>query len=218
MTKMTFSDDVQIPGKILPAGTYWFRLLDSESDRHIVQVFDSENRHLVTTVLAIPNYRLRPTGHTRVSFDERAAGQPQAIKAWFYPGDNVGQEFVYDKSAIMSANAAVVSTATVADNTPVAPVTPAPVTDDTQPVQATPATPIVDNSADQTPAATVTPDVTPQSTDQPVTTSPEPSTDNTDATPESLPKTGSELPLIAFFGSSALGIGAALSALRRRVS
>src|ERR1043165_870660 len=99
-TSVTFSAPVEIPGvnaQVLPAGTYIFKLLDSLSDRHIVQVFNKEENHIYATILAIPNYRLRATDKTVMTFAERAAGQPQAIRAWFYPGDNWGQEFVYPK-------------------------------------------------------------------------------------------------------------------------
>jgi hypothetical protein len=101
LTRVTFSQPVEIPGisaQILPAGTYVFRLLDSLSDRHIVQIFNEDQSHLYANILAIPNYRLRPTDETVITFSERAAGTPQAIRAWFYPGDNSGQEFVYPKS------------------------------------------------------------------------------------------------------------------------
>ena len=100
-TIMTFSQAVEVPGKILPAGTYTFRLLDSQSDRHIVQIFDADNTHLITTVIAINDYRLRPTGETVVKFSEQPADAPEALKAWFYPGDNFGQEFVYPKKRAM---------------------------------------------------------------------------------------------------------------------
>src|SRR6185369_1355149 len=99
-TSVTFSGPVEIPGagaQVLPAGTYVFRLLDSQSDRHIVQVFNEDESHLYATILAIPNYRLQATDKTVMTFAERAAGEPQAIRAWFYPGDNSGQEFVYPK-------------------------------------------------------------------------------------------------------------------------
>jgi hypothetical protein len=99
-TSVTFSGPVEIPGvgaQVLPAGTYVFRLLDSQSDRHIVQIFNKDESHLYATILAIPNYRLRATDKTVMTFAERAAGEPQAIRAWFYPGDNSGQEFVYPK-------------------------------------------------------------------------------------------------------------------------
>ena len=100
-TTVTFSAPVEIPGinaQVLPAGTYVFRLLDSLSDRNVVQIFNSNQSHLYATILAIPNYRLRATDKTVMTFAERAAGEPQAIRAWFYPGDNFGQEFVYPKT------------------------------------------------------------------------------------------------------------------------
>jgi hypothetical protein len=100
-TTVKFSAPVEIPGvgaQVLPAGTYVFRLLDSQSDRHIVQVFNKDESHIFATILAIPNYRLRATDKTVMTFAERSAGSPQAIRAWFYPGDNSGQEFVYPKT------------------------------------------------------------------------------------------------------------------------
>jgi hypothetical protein len=99
-TTVSFSAPFEIPGvnaQVLPAGSYVFRLLDSLSDRHIVQVFSKDETHIYATILAIPNYRLKATDKTVMTFAERAAGQPQAIRAWFYPGDNWGQEFVYPK-------------------------------------------------------------------------------------------------------------------------
>jgi hypothetical protein len=100
---VTFSSPVEIPGVhlagwgILPAGTYVFKLLDSQSDRHVVQIFDKDESKIYATILAIPNYRLKPTDKTVITFTERPAGQPEALRAWFYPGMNAGQEFVYPK-------------------------------------------------------------------------------------------------------------------------
>jgi hypothetical protein len=96
-TVMTFNQPVEIPGQILPAGTYTFVLLDSPSDRHIVQIFNADGSQIIATVLAINNYRLKPTGDTVVKFAERSGDNPEALKGWFYPGDNFGQEFVYPK-------------------------------------------------------------------------------------------------------------------------
>jgi hypothetical protein len=96
-TVVTFSQDVEVPGKILPAGTYTFQLLDSLSDRHIVQIFNADGSHIIATILAINNYRLEPTGETVMKFSERPGDSPEALRAWFYPGDNFGQEFVYPK-------------------------------------------------------------------------------------------------------------------------
>jgi len=97
-TKVTFNEPVQVPGKVLPAGTYVFRLQESSSNRHIVQIYNEDHTKLITTVLAIPNQRLEPTGKTVLTYDERPADQPVALAAWFYPGDNFGQEFAYPKS------------------------------------------------------------------------------------------------------------------------
>jgi LPXTG-motif cell wall-anchored protein len=98
LTKLTFAEPVEVSGTVLQPGTYWFSLLDSSSDRHVVQIWNGDRSQLITTVLAIPNYRLRPTGNTVVKFSERPTGTPEAIRAWFYPGDNFGQEFVYPKT------------------------------------------------------------------------------------------------------------------------
>jgi hypothetical protein len=99
LTVVTFSAPVEIPGgKVLPAGTYTFKLLDSLGDRNIVQIFDKNRTKLYATVLAIPDYRPNPSDKTIIKFSETASGGPVAIKEWFYPGDNYGQEFVYPKS------------------------------------------------------------------------------------------------------------------------
>jgi len=97
-TVMTVSETIQVPHKVLPAGTYVIKLLDSPSDRHIVQIFNADETKLITTILAIPNYRLEPTGDTVFTFWEMPPGQPRALRAWFYPGDNFGQEFAYPKT------------------------------------------------------------------------------------------------------------------------
>ncbi len=97
-TKLTFSAPVELPGVSLSAGTYWFTLMNDDADRNIVQVWGADRMHLLATILAIPDYRLQPTGKTVIKFSERPAGTPEAIRAWFYPGDNYGREFVYPKS------------------------------------------------------------------------------------------------------------------------
>lgn len=101
-TVFTFSGPVEIPGQVLPAGTYVFKLLDSSSNRDVVQVFDKNETHLIGTFLAIPDYHLTPRGKTIITFEERAAGSPEAVKAWFYPGMNYGHEFVYPRAKAMA--------------------------------------------------------------------------------------------------------------------
>lgn len=97
-TKITFKEPVQVPGKVLPPGTYFFKLLDSPAERHVVQIFNEDHTQLITTVLAVPNQRLEPAGKTILTYQERPSDQPMALNAWFYPGDNFGQQFVYPKS------------------------------------------------------------------------------------------------------------------------
>jgi len=96
-TVVTFNSPVQLPGIALPSGTYVFKLADSLSNRNIVQVFNADESQILTTILAIPNYQLEPKEETVLKFEERPSNQPDAIRAWFYPGDNFGQEFVYPK-------------------------------------------------------------------------------------------------------------------------
>ena len=97
-TTFTFSGPVEIPGQVLSAGTYVFKLADSASDRSVVQVFNQDQNHFCGTFLTIPDYRLKPAGKPIITFDERAAGSPEAVRAWFYPGENYGHEFVYPKA------------------------------------------------------------------------------------------------------------------------
>jgi hypothetical protein len=100
-TILTFSGPVQVPGATLPAGSYVFKLADIPGNRHVVQVFDKDEKKIYTTMLAVPNERLEPTDEPVVLFAERAAGSPQAIKVWYYPGNRTGNEFVYPKSQAM---------------------------------------------------------------------------------------------------------------------
>ena len=96
-TVFAFSGPVEIPGQVLSVGTYVFKLADASSDRNTVQVFNKNETHLYGTFLAIPDYRIKPAGKTIITFEERSAGSPEAVKAWFYPGENYGHDFVYPK-------------------------------------------------------------------------------------------------------------------------
>ena len=95
LTYLTFSQAVAIPGHVLPAGTYTFRLADTSSDRHIVQIFDQAGTQLIATLLTIPDRRLEPTDDTVIKLGEPSGSAPPAITKWFYPGDSSGQEFFY---------------------------------------------------------------------------------------------------------------------------
>jgi hypothetical protein len=95
-TVVTISGPVEIPGnKVLPGGTYVFRLLDSTGTKNVVQVFNRDETDLLATLLAVTDYRDAPTDQTIITFSERPAGQPEALHYWFFPGDTVGLQFVY---------------------------------------------------------------------------------------------------------------------------
>jgi hypothetical protein len=113
-TVITFTEPVIVAGVpvvTLEPGKYVLLIDESYSNRHIVRIFNERQDKLFTTVLAIPNYRLRPSDKTEIALWETPIGNPRALKAWFYPGDNFGQEFVYPKG--LAANIARESGSTV---------------------------------------------------------------------------------------------------------
>jgi len=95
-TTMTFSQPIQLPGQVLPAGTYVFQLADPNSTRNIVQIFNSD-RILVATLDTITVQRPQPTDDTAVTLAKQGPGKPDALMKWFYPGRETGNEFVYSK-------------------------------------------------------------------------------------------------------------------------
>jgi len=191
-TVITFSQPVEIPGQVLPAGTYTFALVDSLSDRNIVRIFNADGSQIIATILAINNYRLKPTDQTVIKFEERSGDNPEAMKAWFYPGDNFGQEFVYPRQRAIEL--------AVAEKEPV----PA-IAAETLPLDLKTA-PIVAVTPEQkevpvAEAITTTPPVT-ETTTPVAAADPKPLlAENT----TSLPKTASPVPLIALLGLASLG-------------
>lgn len=223
-TIITTNVPLQIPGKILPAGKYVLRLVESLSNRHIVQVMNESEDKVEATIIAIPNYRLQPTGETRFGFWETPAGTTPALRSWFYPGDNFGQEFAYPKSfaATLSATnkdavptlnddhaaAAQMAAARIAANQPVS-----------EPAVA--ATPVevakVEVAKVETapePVAAVAP------TPEPVSPTPAPTVAMEQSTTPTrmaatLPKTATSLPIVALGGLMLLVAGLSLKAFPR---
>ncbi len=93
-TIMTVKQSIQVPGKVLPAGTYVLKLLNS-GDPTLVSIFNADETDLITTVRGVPDSRPETAGKVILQFEERASGQPEALKEWFYPGDDTGVEFIY---------------------------------------------------------------------------------------------------------------------------
>jgi hypothetical protein len=94
---LSFSDAVMIPGTTLQPGKYVFKLLDTSSSRHVVQVLRAEGdgNEQVALTQAVPLKRVETKGDIVLRFNPTEAGDPPAIKAWFYPGSNFGHQFVY---------------------------------------------------------------------------------------------------------------------------
>jgi hypothetical protein len=200
-TTVKFSAPVEIPGvgaQVLPAGTYVFKLLDSQSDRHIVQIFNTRGDHVYATILAIPNYRLKATNKTVMTFRERAAGDPEAIRAWFYPGRNWGEEFVYPKKRAIEL-AKITNLPVLAMPTELA-------TNLTLPVASADEPPVIALKAAPIEAVKPTGEVVAMNE---VVETPPVETAAAAQTP-TLPKTASLLPLLGLIGLLSLGAGFAL--------
>jgi hypothetical protein len=216
-TVITFSGPVEIPGVhlkgwgVLPAGTYVFKIMDSQSNRHIVQIFNEDETRVYATILAIPNYRLRATDKTVVTFRERPAGQPEALRAWFYPGRNWGEEFVYPKAKAVELAKATNTTVlyTIADfplevTKPMLTVTEPEVLQ----LREAPVMAIKPTGEEVELAAVVTP---------PPAAELEPDTAPEQVAAVTLPKTASPLPLIALLGLLGLGGAWTLRLAQKRI-
>jgi len=128
LTYFTFSGPVEMPGIVLPAGTYKFELADPDSSRRVVRVSDKEGDKIHVIFLSISDQKMEPSDKPLVMFMEAAAGAPEAVKAWFYPGETQGYEFVYPHdqalkiakavhSTVLTAKGAVTGTTQASDTT-----------------------------------------------------------------------------------------------------
>jgi hypothetical protein len=94
-TVVTFDQDVAIPGQVLPAGTYVFKLLRTQSDRNIVQVWDGGESQLIAALLTIGDYSTEAPDNAYFVLDNNEEGYPPALVSWSYPGENTGRAFIY---------------------------------------------------------------------------------------------------------------------------
>lgn len=212
-TYVTTSQAIEVPGAVLPPGKYVFKLMESQSDRHIVQIMNAAENHVYATNLAIAKERMDPADKTILTFYEMPGGGPEPVRAWFYPGDTIGQEFAYPRerareiSQAVKQNVPELAESNPPAAAPAAPVeTPAPVTE--------PAT----ESADRT-APTETEEVAaaPEPAPAPVATEPQPApeqpaaapTETTPAEP-AMPQTAGNTVAIGLLGLACLGIAASI--------
>jgi len=219
-TELTFSAPVELPGVVLAPGTYVFKLLDSLSDRNIVQVFNKDETKLFATILAVPDYRVTLPSKTVVRFEERASGSPEAIKEWFYPGDSYGQEFVYPKSrAVQLAKATNQNVATIPNETAQNITKPAKTAQEPSvaALKNAPVTAINPKGAEVeiAQAATPKPSATTEAKPSPVQAAAAPATNPKTST--QLPKTASNLPLVLLVGAVLLGLSLGLRSIAKRL-
>ena len=210
-TILTFSGPVQVQDTRLDAGTYVFKLADT-ADRHVVQIFNQDETQVIATIMAIPNYRLEPTGDTAIKFSETADGTttsgtvPEAgvpIKEWFYPGDNFGQEFKVVPQPVETATAE--------------PTTPPPT--ESEPALAPAETSEAAEPTEQPQAQEPTPAPTQQQAPEqaPETVQP-PAPAPVQTAPTSLPKTASSMPLIGLVSVLSLAAAGGLRIISRHES
>jgi|SRR5580658_2539678 LPXTG-motif cell wall-anchored protein len=203
-TVLTVNETIQVRDTVLEPGQYVLKLLNSSSDRHIVQIFNGDQTHIINTILAIPTERVQPTGHTAFTFWETPPGNVRALRTWYYPGDNYGQEFAYPKHLQQ-----------VAMLMPITPPAPEPVVSNPEPAPAESAA----ETAQPEETAPV-PEEQPAPEQQPAevaqnTPPAETPAQSTPEQPAQLPKTGSFYPEIGLCGALLLGL-AGLLRLRRQ--
>jgi hypothetical protein len=209
-TVVTFSEPIEIPGgKILPAGTYFFKLLNQDSGRWVVQIFDENQTKTFATLITIEDFRYHPTDKLVMTFSERPAGTPPALKEWFFEGEKFGREFVYPKTRAVEL--------AKQSNEPVLAMPVELTPNITAPVATATDAPVV--ALKQAPIVAVTPTgeevpVTDVVASAPVTA---PATDTAPALAAlPLPHTASSVPLIALLGLLSIGAAFCLAVLAKR--
>jgi hypothetical protein len=202
-TILTAYEPILVPGKVLPPGKYVIKLVDSLANRHIVRIMNEQENEVFATFLAIPNYRLKPTEKTQFGWWETPAGNPTALRAWFYPGDNFGQEFAYPKGlSAKIARTAQEPVPTIEAETP-------------EQLKSAPVT-VTEKSGEEKPlvAEAYTP---PAPAPEPVATAPAPAPAPAEVAPApELPRTATPFPIIGLLGAAALFSGITLRALTSR--
>jgi hypothetical protein len=197
-TIITVNEPFEIPGMVLPAGKYVLKLMNLMGDRNVVQIFNEQESHVYATILAVPSYRMDPTGKTEITFWERAENAPPAIRTWFYPGDQYGEEFVYHKPKALEIAKRV--------NQPVLAM-PAATGPNLAELKKAPLVAVKPN-AQEVQVAQVMTKPTPSAVPQVALAKPQ----------KHMPRTASEFPLVALIGLLSLGTATGLTALNRHLN
>jgi hypothetical protein len=227
-TYVTINRSIEVPGAVLQPGKYVFKLVDSASNRHIVQILNADENRVLATNLAIPKQRDNPPDKTILTFYEMPGGGPEPVRAWFYPGDTIGQEFLYSRNrATQIAQATRQDVPVMAQAEQAAPTTVATASETTAPATSIPVT----EGANQQQSVAVNSEPSPAISDAVVpapytepeveaSQEPAPAAATAPANPApvepAMPRTASNLFAAGMLGLGCLGIAATLGASRHR--
>lgn len=92
-TNITINQPIEVQDVVLAPGSYVLKLVDLQAERYLVQVWNAEEDHVITTVFTTPAYKPAPAENSEFKFYESENEQPPALHTWFYPGDTTGFEF-----------------------------------------------------------------------------------------------------------------------------
>jgi len=235
LTHFMVNQSFEVPGKVLQPNTrYVMKLHDLYQNRNVVQVFTDDEKQM-----------LEPVDNTTFTFIETQPGYPKPIRSWFYPGRNIGLEFVYPKEQALEiahhAKEPLLTTETAVNLHQLGSVeviAQEPITGDfgttaTAQNNEVAAPSEEDTAVNQQPAEIEQPQIA-QNEDQELKTEPEaertkPVEPESTATEENtapeqtasnesseLPRTAGELPLIGLLGMLSLGLGLGLKAVTAR--
>jgi len=225
-TVLSFNKPVTVPNAVLQPNTnYVMTVGDAQLGmRNVVRIYQGDESRLVTQFLAINKEQLDPVDKTTLHFMETAAGYPQPIDSWFYPGRNIGLEFIYTKDQMADIALHMRGTETTQTAAVFRESEPAeqPRSDDQavldqdresqdHPDTIAPAPVPTDQSASVEQSNDSV--LTAQNTDTVLPSTPEES--RTQIAQNELPRTAGELPLLALIGSLFTGLGVAVRSFNK---
>ena len=89
---VTFSKPVEVPGQMLPAGTYVFESLNGGV---LTRILNVDENHIYATLFTVSDKRMEPMNDAKVILHESPEKTNERVEEWFYPGMSVGHEFSY---------------------------------------------------------------------------------------------------------------------------
>jgi hypothetical protein len=221
-TEFTFNSPVELPGVTLPPGTYVFHFLDTNTQKKVMQVQGKSDNKNYGIFITINAERPRPSDDAELRFLETPAGQPAAVKTWWYPGNTIGREFIYPKSQARrlaaATNTNVLAMKSDVETVPTTPVASADLEYVSPSGQASAVDEVVNsvNNAAPTgaPAGTLSNAPVQESTTASNRDASSSTMNNAAPARRSLPRTNTLLPLFGLLGLSSLAGGASLRVRR----